>query len=282
MTFLGILGLIISAVIGIIIGFAIGNTFGAVVGLIIAVAAYLSMAIRIIYQYERGLKFRLGKFKGVLNPGFIVILPFIEEVIKINLRVEVADAPPQEIITKDNIPLNINAVAYYRVQDPVSAYLNVDDYRNATFQISQTTIRSIVGQYELDEVISQRDEINARLKETIDKDTDAWGVKIEMIELKDVELPNNLKRAMAKQAEAERERRARIILASGELEASEKLAEAGTKMTTGKGALQLRLLQTLSEISVEKNSTIVFPMPLELMEFFKNFSDTKALKADEK
>ena len=276
MTFLGILGLIIFVIIipGLISGLiyflsmSILLTFliPAILALVLLLI-YLSAGLRVIIEYERGLLFVFGQYRSLKHSGLILYLPLVENLVKVPLRVEVADAPPQEIITRDNIPLNINAVAYYRVENPEKAILVVNDYRFATFQIAQTTIRSIVGQYEMDDILTKRDEINSTLKGTIDKETSAWGIKIELVELKDVELPNNLKRAMAKQAEAERERRARVILATGELEASEKLAKAGKMVTSQDGALQLRLLQTLQEISVEKNSTIVFPFPIEILKW---------------
>ena len=276
MTFLGILGLIIFVVIipgliAILIYFTSMSIlltilipgFIALIFLII----YLAYGLRVIIEYERGLIFVFGKYSALKSAGLILYMPLVENLIKVTLRVEVADAPPQEIITRDNIPLNINAVAYYRVENPEKAILEVNDYRFATFQIAQTTIRATVGLYEMDDLLTKREEINQTIKKTVDKETDAWGIKIELVELKDVELPANLKRAMAKQAEAERERRARVILATGELEASEKLAQAGKKISEQGGTLQLRLLQTMQEISTEKNSTIIFPFPIEILKW---------------
>ena len=244
--------------------------FGIVFGLIVLVI-YLALSIKIIFEYERGVLFFLGNYKGVVNPGLALLLPAVETMIKVSTRIQVADVPPQEIISKDNVPLNVNAVAYYKVRDPEQAVLNVENFRNATFQIAQTTLRAIIGQFEMDEILIHRDQINARLREIIDKDTDSWGIEVPIVEIKDVELPQNLKRAMAKQAEAERERRARIILATGEQEASQKLSEAGKKIMEQPGALQLRLFQAMQEISVEKNSTIIFPYPIELAAIANKF-----------
>ncbi len=244
--------------------------FGIVFGLIVLVI-YLALSIKIIFEYERGVLFFLGNYKGVVNPGLALLLPAVETMIKVSTRIQVADVPPQEIISKDNVPLNVNAVAYYKVRDPEQAVLNVENFRNATFQIAQTTLRAIIGQFEMDEILIHRDQINARLREIIDKDTDSWGIEVPIVEIKDVELPQNLKRAMAKQAEAERERRARIILATGEQEASQKLSEAGKKIMEQPGALQLRLFQAMQEISVEKNSTILFPYPIELAAIANKF-----------
>ncbi len=276
-TFWSIIGLLIVILIG--VGLSIFFTpVGTVLGIILVIL-YLSGSIKIIFEYERGVLFFLGQYKGIMNPGMTMILPFVETMIKVSTRITVADVPPQEIISKDNVPLNINAVAYYKVRDPKQAVLNVENYRNATFQIAQTTVRSIIGQFEMDEILMHRDVINSRLREIIDQDTDSWGIEVPIVEIKDVELPQNLKRAMAKQAEAERERRARIILATGEQEASEKLAEAGKKMMEEPGALQLRLFQAMQEISVEKNSTIIFPYPIELAalanKFLQKMTDEK-------
>jgi len=267
MTFFGIVGLILFIVVPLVVVFFMtgGQLLPAIIVTAVFGIVFLLAGLRVIFQYERGVLFRLGKFAGIINPGLVLVFPIVEELRKVPLRVVVADAPPQEIITRDNIPLIINAVAYYKVNDPEKAILEVENYQAATFQIAQTTIRSIVGQHEMDEVLTHRDKINAQLKAIIDKDTDQWGISIVMVELKDVELPQNLKRAMAKQAEAERERRARVILATGELEASEKLKQAGEMVSQSGGAMQLRLLQTLQEVSVEKNSTIIFPLPIELL-----------------
>ncbi|RMG32846.1 MAG: slipin family protein [Methanobacteriota archaeon] len=268
-TIWGFLGLLLALLIAAAVSLLL-YPFGIVLGLIVLVL-YLAFSIKIIFEYERGVLFFLGTYKGVVNPGLVLVLPAVETLIKVSTRIQVADVPPQEIISKDNVPLNINAVAYYKVRDPEQAVLNVENYRNATFQIAQTTLRAIIGQFEMDEILIHRDQINAKLREIIDKDTDSWGIEVPIVEIKDVELPQNLKRAMAKQAEAERERRARIILATGEQEASQKLAEAGKKIMEEPGALQLRLFQAMQEISVEKNSTIIFPYPIELAAIANKF-----------
>ncbi len=270
MTVLGVIGLVVMILIGIAVGFLVNPIFGAIVGLILVIL-YLLVSVRIIFEYERGVLFFLGNYRGLIRPGLVLILPFIETLIKVSTRIQVADVPPQEIISKDNVPLNINAVAYYKVNDPERAILNVENYRVATFQIAQTTLRNIVGQFEMDEILMKRDEINAKLRKIIDEDTDSWGIEVPIVEIKDVELPENLKRAMAKQAEAERERRARVILAQGELEASDRLSQAGRKIMEEPGALQLRLFQAMQEISVEKNSTIIFPYPVELAAIAQKF-----------
>ena len=238
---------------------------------------YLLGSIKIIMNYENGLLFTLGKYSGILTDGLKLILPLVEQINIVSLRIQVADVPPQEIITKDNIPLNINAVAYYRVSNPEYAILRVENYKLATFQIAQTTLRNVIGQFEMDDILQHRERINKQLLSIIGEEIDAWGIEATIVEVKDVELPSNLKRAMAKQAEAERERRARVILASGELEASDKLTQAGQKMATQPGAMQLRVLQTIQEISIEKNSTILFPFPVEIAELFKLLKDKKKL-----
>ncbi len=278
MTVLGIIGLVLSFFIGALIGVAVapGNPIVWVgIGLGLALF-YLLASVKVVFEYERGIVFRVGKFASLAEPGLNLLLPIVETLQKVSTRIQVADVPPQEIISRDNVPININAVAYYKVEDPIKAILDVENFRAATFQIAQTTLRSVVGQHEMDQVLIHRDQLNATLQEIIDKETDAWGIKVNLVEIKDVELPQNLKRAMAKQAEAERERRARIILATGELEASEKLALAGKKMTDDPGALQIRMIQAMQEISVEKNSTILFPYPFEIGNIFKKLFDGKS------
>jgi regulator of protease activity HflC (stomatin/prohibitin superfamily) len=272
MTVLGIAGLVISAIVIPVLVFIFADWTTAIIVALILTVFYLSLSIKIIIEYDRGLLFQLGKYNGILNPGFNLILPVIENIVRVTLRIQVADVPPQEIISRDNVPLNINAVAYYRVEYPETAILNVENYKLATFQIAQTTIRAVVGQHEMDEILIERDKINSELQRIIDEGTNAWGIKVTQVELKDVELPQNLKRTMAKQAEAERERRARVILAMGELEASEKLAAAGEAMTKNPGTLQLRLFQTMQEISAEKNSTILFPFPIDFAEFLNKMA----------
>jgi len=225
-------------------------------------------AVRIVSEYERGVIFRLGRLQGARGPGLFIILPIVERMVKVDLRTVTMDVPSQEAITKDNVTVRVNAVVYFQVMDPVNAVVKVVDHVRATSQISQTTLRSALGQSLLDELLSEREQINQRLQQIIDEQTEPWGVKVTVVEVKDVELPQGMQRAMARQAEAERERRAKIINAEGEFQAAERLAEAGRVMTSQPGTLQLRVLQTLSEISTERNSTIVFPVPVDLIAQF--------------
>jgi regulator of protease activity HflC (stomatin/prohibitin superfamily) len=235
-------------------------------GVIIAlVAMFLSSAIRIVQEYERGVIFRLGRFVGARGPGLFFIIPIIERMEKVDLRVITSDVPDQEAITRDNVTVRVNAVIYYRVVDPGKSILQVEDHMRATSQLAQTTLRSVLGQSELDELLAQRDQINQRLQEIIDEGTEPWGVKVSLVEVKDVELPETLKVAMAAQAAAERERRAKIIHAEGEQQAAQKLADAAAIMETQPAALQLRYLQTLTEISGDRSNTIVFPLPVDLL-----------------
>ncbi|MFA6449325.1 MAG: slipin family protein [bacterium] len=231
-----------------------------------------SSALKILKEYERGVIFRLGRVSKALiggtGPGLILLIPFIDKLQKVDLRVITMDVPAQEVITRDNVPVKVNAVVYFRVVDPVLAIVDVENFIAATSQIAQTTLRSVLGESELDELLSQREKINQKLQEIVDKHTDPWGVKVSTVEVKDVEMPQEMKRAMAKQAEAERERRAKIIAAEGEFQASMKLAEAAEVMRPNPITLQLRYLQTLAEIATENNSTTVFPFPMEMMKPF--------------
>ena len=235
---------------------------------VIAILAFLRSAIKIIPEYERGVIFRLGRVMGAKGPGLFFIIPFVDQMVKVDQRVVTLDVPTQEAITRDNVTVKVNAVCYFRVLDPVAAVVNVANYLMATQQIAQTTLRSVLGQSELDQLLSERDEINNHLQRIIDEQTEPWGVKVSVVEVKDVELPQTMQRAMAQQAEAERTKRAKIIHASGEYEASKQLAEAAAIMATQPAALQLRYLQTLSEISAEKNSTIIFPLPIDTIAAF--------------
>lgn len=235
---------------------------------IILVLALLSSAIKIVQEYERGVIFRLGRFIGVKGPGLFLIIPIVDRMVKVDLRVVTLDVPSQEAITRDNVTVKVNAVAYFRVVDPAAAIINVEDYKRATSQISQTTLRNVIGQSELDEILAHREKINQELRRIIDEATEPWGVRVEIVEIKDVELPPGMQRAMAKQAEAEREKRAKIIHAEGEYQAAKTLAEAANVISANPAALQLRYLQTLTEISVEQNSTIIFPVPLDLIRVF--------------
>ncbi|MCB4204680.1 slipin family protein [Deferribacterales bacterium Es71-Z0220] len=224
--------------------------------------------VKILKEYERGVIFRLGRYVAVRGPGLIILIPGIEKMFKINLRTIVMDVPPQDVITKDNVSIKVNAVVYFRVVSPEKAILEVEDFYYATSQISQTTLRSILGQFELDDLLSNREKINLELQDVIDKQTDPWGVKVTAVEIKHIDLPQEMQRAMAKQAEAERERRSKIIHAEGELQSAEKLSQASEIMSKNAITIQLRYLQTLNEIASEKNSTIVFPIPVELLNNF--------------
>ncbi len=221
--------------------------------------------VKIVAEYERGVIFRLGRLVGARGPGLFVILPIIDRMVTMDLRTVTMDVPSQECITRDNVTVKVNAVIYFRVTQPEDAVTKVIDHFRATSQIAQTTLRSVLGQSNLDDLLSERDAINAKLQTIIDEQTEPWGVKVSTVEVKDVELPQGMQRAMARQAEAERERRAKVINADGELQASERLAEAGRIMSETPATLQLRFLQTLSEIATEKNSTIVFPVPIDLL-----------------
>jgi regulator of protease activity HflC (stomatin/prohibitin superfamily) len=224
--------------------------------------------IRIVNEYEQGVVLRLGRFVGVRTAGFKWIIPIVDRMIVIDMRVTAEQVPPQDVITRDNVSLKVNAVIYFRVVQSDRAFLQVTDFLFATSQLAQTTLRSVLGQVDLDDLLSQRDKINRQLQEIIDRHTEPWGVKVTAVEVKQVDLPEEMRRAMAKQAEAERLRRAKVIGAEGEFQASEKLAQAATIIATAPGALQLRYLQTLVEISAEKNSTILFPLPIELVKPF--------------
>lgn len=247
--------------------------------LVIFLLAILSAAIKIVQEYERGVIFRLGRLMGPRGPGLFIIIPFVDRMVKVDLRVVTLDIPAQECITRDNVTVKINAVVYYRVIDPSRAIVQVEDFRRATWNIAQTTLRNVIGQSELDELLAHRERINEKLQRIIDEQTEPWGVKVSIVEVKDVELPQTMQRAMARQAEAEREKRAKIIHAEGEYQASQQLAEAARIIGQEPSALQLRYLQTLTEIAVEKNSTIIFPMPIDLVRFFlQHFGGEKQIE----
>jgi len=239
----------------------------AIVVIVLAVVL-VSQAIRIIYEWERGVVFRLGRFNRILPPGIQFIIPIIERAVKVDLRVFVVDVPNQEIITKDNVTVKVNAVVYFRVMDPAAALTRVENYLYATQQVAQTTLRDVVGQSELDELLSHREELNQRLQHIIDAATDPWGIKVDMVAIKDVELPDAMKRAMARQAEAERERRAKVIHAQGEYQAAETLAQAAEIMGRHPGSLQLRFLQTLTEVATERSTIVVMPVPIDILSAF--------------
>lgn len=240
----------------------------ALIVVIILVVIILLRSIRIVREYERGVVFRLGRLLRAKGPGIFILIPFIDKMIKVELRTVTMDVPPQEVITRDNVPVTVNAVAYFRVVNPEDAVVKVENYITATSQIAQTSLRNILGKSELDELLAEREKISKELQQVIDEETDPWGVKVSIVEVKDVELPTTMQRAMARQAEAERERRAKIIHAEGELQASEKLAQAANILSKNPSSIQLRFLQTLTDISAEKNSTIIFPIPIDLIEPF--------------
>jgi regulator of protease activity HflC (stomatin/prohibitin superfamily) len=237
-----------------------------IIGALVLVLVILALsAIRVVQQYERGVIFVLGRLTGAKGPGLFLIPPFISRMMKVDLRIVTLTVPPQEVITRDNVTIRVTAVLYFYVTDPIAAVVNVVNFNQATTQIGQTTLRNVLGQSELDELLAERKKINGDLQEIIDEQTERWGVKVTAVEIKDVELPASMQRAMAKQAEAEREKRAKVIHAEGELLASTKLAQAAAVIGSQPAALQLRYLQTLTEIAVEKNSTIIFPLPLDLL-----------------
>jgi len=238
--------------------------------IVLAVLIILPMAIKIVTEYERGVIFRLGRLIGAKGPGLFLIIPFVDRLVKVDLRVVTMDVPSQEVITKDNVTVRVNAVVYFRVVDPEASVVKVLDHIRATSQISQTTLRNVLGQSELDELLSQREKLNQMLQKIIDEHTDPWGVKVSTVEIKEVELAEEMKRSMAAQAEAERERRAKIIHAEGEFQASEKLAQAAHIIGREPTAIQLRYLSTLTEIATERSSTILFPMPIDFLNVFSS------------
>src|SRR3989304_1748775 len=245
-----------------------------ILGIILGVAGLILLmillpsSIKILREYERGVVFRFGRLSATRGPGIFLIIPFVDKMIKVDLRTVTLDVPPQDVITKDNVPVKVNAVAYFRVMDPAKAIVEIENYKVATSQIAQTTLRSILGQAELDDLLSRREKINKELQLIIDEQTDPWGIKVSIVEIKDVEMPETIQRAFAKQAEAERERRAKIINSEGEFQASEKLSDAARVLSKYPVSVQLRFLQTLKEIATEQNSTIVFPVPIDLIETF--------------
>jgi regulator of protease activity HflC (stomatin/prohibitin superfamily) len=242
-------------------------------GILVAVGLFvvlplLGAAVKVVQEYERGVVFRLGRLVGPRGPGLFFIVPFVDRMVKIDLRVVTMEVPPQEIITRDNVTMRVSAVLYFRVVDPGAAVTRVADYVRASFQIAQTTLRSVLGQSELDELLANREQINAKLQAIIDTQTEPWGIKVSTVEVKDVELPEAMQRAMARQAEAEREKRAKVIHAGGEFEAAQTLADAARVIGSEPQTLQLRYLQTLTEIAAERNSTIIFPVPIDLLAAF--------------
>ncbi|MCG2722611.1 MAG: slipin family protein [Thermodesulfovibrionales bacterium] len=241
---------------------------------VILIIYFFSSAIKILREYERGVVFRLGRVIPVKGPGLVIIWPIIDKLVRVSLRTVTMDVPSQDVITKDNISVAVNAVVYFRVMEPIKAITEIEDFYFATSQIAQTTLRSILGQSQLDELLSNREQVNAELQKVIDFQTEPWGIKVTAVEVKNVDLPVEMQRAIAKQAEAERERRAKVIHAEGEFQASQKLADAATIIATAPSALQLRFLQTLAEIATEQNSTIIFPVPIDLIKPFLEKSET--------
>ena len=239
--------------------------FGPFATFFVIVIALIISGIKILKEYERAVVFRLGRMVGARGPGMVYVIPGVEKMVKMDMRTVTMDIPPQDVITRDNVSVKVNAVLYFRVLDPNKAVLEVENYLFATSQLAQVTLRSVCGQGELDELLSEREKINSRIQDILDKQTDPWGIKVVLVELKHIDLPQEMQRAMAKQAEAERERRAKVIHADGEFQASEKLPDAAGVMAVQPMALQLRYLQSLVEISSEKNSTIIFPIPIDLL-----------------
>ena len=237
---------------------------------IAVIVALLASAIRILREYQRGVVFMLGRFYKVKGPGLIIIIPVVQQMVRVDLRTIVLDIPTQDLITRDNVSVKVNAVLYFRVVDPERAIINVENYMEATGQLAQTTLRSVLGQHELDELLAERERLNHDIQKILDEQTDIWGIKVSNVEIKHVDIDESMIRAIAKQAEAERERRAKIIHADGEEQAAEKLVDAATKLNRQAGAMQLRYLQTLTEIAGEKSSTIVFPLPVDIMQGLKS------------
>jgi len=249
------------------------GTLILIIFILIAVIVLIGAAVRIVPEYERGVVFRLGRVIGAKGPGLFFLIPIVDRMVKVDLRTITLDVPAQEAITGDNVTVKVNAVVYFRVLDPVDAIIQVEDYRRATWQIAQTSLRNVIGQSKLDQLLQDREEINERLQHIIDEATEPWGIKVSIVEVKDLELTPNMVRAMAREAEAERERRAKIISAEGDHQAAEKLALAATEMNLAPGAMTLRYLQTLADIGIQNNTTIVFPLPVELIGPLMNLAE---------
>ncbi len=241
----------------------------------IIVVFILANAVKVLQEYDRGVVFRLGRFVGVRGPGLVLLIPIIERMVRVSLRVVTFDVPPQDVITKDNVSVKVNAVLYFRVMEPSKSVIEVQDYMYATSQVAQTTLRSVLGETELDELLAAREKLNRKLQQIIDEQTDPWGIKVSLVEVKHVDLPQDMQRAMARQAEAERERRAKVINALGEFQAAQKLADAAKVMSASPITLQLRYLQTLADIATENNSTTLFPIPIDLLKPFLELAKKK-------
>jgi regulator of protease activity HflC (stomatin/prohibitin superfamily) len=240
----------------------------SLISIVIFLVLLISNMVKVLREYDRGVIFRLGRLTGVRGPGLILLIPFVEKMVKVGLRTVAFDVPPQDIITRDNVSVKVNAVLYFRVVEPGKAVVEVEDYMYATSQLAQTTLRSVLGESELDQLLSEREELNKSLQDILDRQTDPWGIKISMVEIKHVDLPQEMQRAMARQAEAERERRAKIITAEGEFQAAQKIADAAAIIGREPAALQLRFLGTLTEVAAENNSTVVFPVPIDMLTAF--------------
>ena len=247
-------------------------SYGLIVAVVLVVM-FLASAIRILNEYERGVIFRLGRIIDTKGPGLIILIPVVDRMFKVDMRTITMDVPPQDVITRDNVSIKVNAVVYFRVVDANSAVIEVENYLYATSQLAQTTLRSVCGQFELDEILSEREKINVTLQEILDRSTDPWGIKVTLVEVKHIDLPEEMKRAIAKQAEAERERRAKVINAEGEFQAAQKLIEAAALMATQPMSLQLRYLQTLNQIAAENNSITLFPIPIDLLTPFLKLAE---------
>jgi regulator of protease activity HflC (stomatin/prohibitin superfamily) len=251
-----------------------------IISAIVLVVFFLASAIRVLNEYERGVIFRLGRVIAAKGPGLIILIPIVDKMVKVSLRLVAMDVDPQDVITRDNVSVKVNAVIYFRVMEPIKAVIEVENYMYATSQLAQTTLRSVCGQAELDQLLSEREHINSQLQEILDTHTDPWGIKVSTVEVKHIDLPQEMQRAMAKQAEAERERRAKVINAEGEYQAATKLAEAATIIGDHPMALQLRYLQTLREVSAENNSTTLFPIPIDLFKPFLSMVEKKKSEGD--
>jgi len=247
---------------------------GIALGIIIVVLIFVgAQGLRIVQEYERGVIFRLGRCVGAKGPGLFFIIPGLDKMRKVNLQTQAVPVASQQVITKDNVTVAVDAVAYFRVKDPVASVLKIQNWFNAAQLVAQTSLRAIIGRHELDQLLGERDRINTELKTALDEQTEAWGVQVDLVEVRDVGLPEQMQRAMARQAEAERERRAKVIAADGEFQASEKLAQAAQAMVENPGAMQLRTLQTMAEIATERNSTIIFPIPVEILSIFRGLAE---------
>ena len=247
---------------------------GIALGIVIVVFVIVGVqGLRIVQEYERGVIFRLGRCVGAKGPGLFFIIPGLDKMRKVNLQTQAVPVASQQVITKDNVTVAVDAVAYFRVKDPVASVLKIQNWFNAAQLVAQTSLRSIIGRHELDQLLGERDRINTELKTALDEQTEAWGVQVDLVEVRDVGLPEQMQRAMARQAEAERERRAKVIAADGEFQASEKLAQAAQAMVENPGAMQLRTLQTMAEIATERNSTIIFPIPVEILSIFRGLAE---------